>query len=261
MSDMKNNHYDFIDSLRGIAILCVIMVHTGIDGRFNVPNLLTKLVAEGARGVQLFYLVSAFTLFLSMENRITKELNTIRNFFIRRFFRIAPMYYIAILVSLITTGFGPRYWLGDAQNITKFNILSNIFFLHGFNPYWIESLVPGGWSIAIEMTFYCILPFLFKKIKTINHAITCFVISIVIRPILYMILIRFDPTGSDHLWGEYLFLYFPSQFPVFCLGIIMYFIVIKKQGLYDISGKTLFMVSLCCIADITSGMNVLALII
>lgn len=249
---MESNRYDYIDSLRGIAVLCVIMVHTGQYGSFNVPNLVSKLAAEGARGVQLFYLASSFTLFLSMKNRITKEINPIRNFFIRRFFRIAPMYYIAIIVYLIMYGFGPRYWLGDAQNISVFNILSNIIFLHGFNPYWINSLVPGGWSIAVEMTFYCVLPFLFSKIKTINHAINCFAFSIIIRSIFYQLLIRINPTDSDYLWGDYLFLYFPSQFPVFCLGIIMYFIVIEKQNSYDISNKTLFILSLCCLADLAT---------
>jgi len=257
---MENNHYDFIDSLRGIAILGVIMVHAVQFGRFNAPVLvfIAKLAGEGQNGVQLFYLVSAFTLFLSMENRINKEFNPIKNFFIRRFFRIAPMYYIAIAAFLVTFGFGPRYWLGDAQNITILNILSNMIFLHGFNPYWINSLVLGGWSIAVEMTFYCILPFLFSKIRTINHAIICFEISIVIRPILYMILIRFNPIGSDYLWGHYLGFYFPNQLPVFCLGIIMYFIVIKKQNLYDIKGETLFLLGLFCVFEVTIGKDFFA---
>lgn len=250
---MESSRYDYLDSLRGIGVLCVVMVHTGQYGRFNVPGLVSYFVSQGEKGVQLFYLVSAFTLFLSMKNRFTRELNPIGNFFIRRFFRVAPMYYIAIAVYLSVYGFGPRYWLGDVQNISVLNILSNITFLHGFNPYWINSVVPGGWSIGVEMTFYCILPLLFSKIKTINHAVNCFAVSIFVRTILYQLLSRFNPIGSDYLWSNYLFLYIPSQFPVFCLGIIMYFILIEKQSFFDISYKTLFVLSLCRLVDLFTG--------
>jgi peptidoglycan/LPS O-acetylase OafA/YrhL len=75
------------------------------------------------------------------------------------------MYYLGICYYLIQDGFGPRYFLENESHITTLNVLSNFTFLHGFNPYWITSLVPGGWSIAVEMTFYIILPFLFARIK------------------------------------------------------------------------------------------------
>lgn len=87
---------DYIDALRGLAILGVIMVHTNQYGRSIGPNIFAKITAMGERGVQLFYLASAFTLFLSFKNRSRKEIFPIRNFFIRRFFRIAPMYYMGI---------------------------------------------------------------------------------------------------------------------------------------------------------------------
>jgi peptidoglycan/LPS O-acetylase OafA/YrhL len=230
-----------------------LAVHTRPDGSFDVPNIVVKIVSEGARGVQLFYLTSAFTLFLSLKKRTAAEHFPIRNFFIRRFFRIAPMYYIAIIVYLFAYGFGPRYWLGDAKSISAANILSNVFFLHGFNPYWINSLVPGGWSIAIEMMFYGILPFLFSRIKSIKQAFNFFVIGVIIQTLLYAILSSFNPTGSDYLWADYLFLYLPSQLPVFGLGIILYFIIMEHESLSDISGKSLLVFCICLLGQLTTG--------
>lgn len=249
----ENNHYDYIDALRGLAILGVIMVHTGQFGTMTISNVLKNIVDNGAMGVQLFYLASAFTLFLSMKNRVSKEYNPTRNFFIRRFFRIAPLYYIAIIYYLWQNGFGSRYYLGDATHISIANILSNVFFLHGFNPYWINSLVPGGWSIAVEMMFYAMVPFLFSKIKNIRHAFNFLIITILITLILNKILNIINPINSNYLWQDYLYFYLPSQLPIFALGISMYFIVIEKQSLTEISGKSLLIFSFILLGQLFSG--------
>ena len=166
--------YDYIDAMRGWAILGVVSAHCVSQ---QLPILLRDIVGAGSIGVQLFFVVSACTLFLSLSAR-RSEKGFIFNFFIRRIFRVAPLYYIAIIYFLFQDGLGPRYWLGDASGITVWNILSNIFFIHGINPYWINSLVPGGWSITDEVMFYSILPILFYMIRTINHAFYFFFASL-----------------------------------------------------------------------------------
>src|SRR5258706_12846498 len=106
-----------------------------------------------AIGVQLLYVVRAFTIFLTFTQHRAKEKNYITNFFIRRFFRIAPMYYLGIVYYLFQDGMGARYWLGDAAEISGWNILSNLFFGPSCNPYWITRVVPGGCAIAVARFF------------------------------------------------------------------------------------------------------------
>ncbi len=79
-----------------MAILGVILVHSS---QSVAPTNVTLLwfMGEGARGVQLFYVASALTLCMSWVARSSHETFPIRNFYIRRFFRIAPMFYLAIL--------------------------------------------------------------------------------------------------------------------------------------------------------------------
>lgn len=226
---------DYIDALRGVAILGVLMVHTNQYGTAVVNAIIAKIIVGGASGVQLFYLASAFTLLLSFKNRASKEKFTIRNFFIRRFFRIAPMYYLGILYYIFQDGLGPRYHLGNSTHITFLNILSNFIFLHGFNPYWITSLVPGGWSIAVEMTFYAILPFLISKISNIQSAFIFFITTLLLRLLLHFLLMNVHLNNDDRLWEQYLFYYFPNQLPIFSLGIILYFIIIEKESIKNIS--------------------------
>ena len=246
----------YIDVLRGLAVLGVLIVHCGQFGNNSYfPTRFLSLVENGAMGVQLFYIASAFTLFLSMDRRYSTEKSPIKNFFIRRFFRIAPMYYIGICYYLLQDGFGGRYWLGDATNITIGNILSNIFFLHGFNPYWINSLVPGGWSIAIEILFYCFLPLLFLKIKDTQQAFGFLIITLVIRFVLYYFLHKIHIISSDMLWSNYLFFYLPNQLPIFALGILFYFILRDNYQLL-ISPNLIILISLVFIGQLI-GINLL----
>lgn len=223
-----SSQLQYINVLRGIAILGVLLVHCSLYGTNEFyPEGVRFLFANGARGVQLFFMVSAFTLFLSMEKRSHTEAFPVASFFIRRLFRIAPMYYLGIVYYLWQDGLGARYWLGDATEITFGNILANIVFLHGLNPYWITSLVPGGWSIAVEMMFYCVLPFLFKRITSTTSAFIALYLSILLRLVLDLLLSNAPMITDGQLWEAYLFLYFPSQLPVFAMGVVLFFVVKK----------------------------------
>jgi peptidoglycan/LPS O-acetylase OafA/YrhL len=248
---------EYVDALRGLAILGVIMIHTNYYGKSDLPHIIKGIVEEGGRGVQLFYLASAFTLFLSFKSRLLKEKSPIRNFFLRRFFRIAPLYYLGIAYYLFQDGFGARHWLGDETHITGLNILSNATFLHGFNAHWINSIVPGGWSIAVEMTFYAVLPFLFSKIKSLNQAFNFFMISLILKSALQLFFIQFPLVCDLVLWNDFLFFYFPSQLPVFALGIIFYFIVIEKESMRSISGKSILIFSGLLLAQLATGTEII----
>ena len=89
----------FIDSIRGVAILMVILVHTAqrISG---LGVLASTITMYGQMGVQLFFIASAYTLCLSSQRRANETLPYIK-FGIRRFFRIAPAYYSGILTYFV----------------------------------------------------------------------------------------------------------------------------------------------------------------
>jgi peptidoglycan/LPS O-acetylase OafA/YrhL len=246
----------YIDALRGVAIMGVLIVHCGQKGsNENLPSLVQSIILNGAHGVQLFYVASAFTLFLSLANRKGLDNSPWFSFFVRRFFRIAPMYYLGICYYLWQDGFGPRYWLGDAPEVTGWNVLSNFTFLHGFNPYWITSVVPGGWSIAVEMFFYCMVPLLFLRIRSAQQALALVLITLLIRSVLQFILNRVHVIGSEQLWDHYLYMYLPSQLPVFALGILFYFIV---RDNYRLSvSPLLILISFLVLAADLAGISLL----
>ncbi|MCZ7621086.1 MULTISPECIES: acyltransferase family protein [Candidatus Kuenenia] len=224
-SDIKK--YDFIDALRGMAILGVILVHSS---QSVAPTNVTLLwfMGEGARGVQLFYVASALTLCMSWVARSSHETFPIRNFYIRRFFRIAPMFYLAILSYIFVNGFSPSYWAPNG--IEWWFVPITAVFLHGFHPETITSVVPGGWSIAVEMSFYFILPFLLPHIKSVKSCAFFFVISLVLSGLNRLIVphIFSYPESQQYLLQSFSFLNFLGKLPVFIIGIFGYLILREK---------------------------------
>ena len=218
--------YKYIDAVRGWAILGVLFVHaSGFGNNDKHAEWLSAINRNGSTGVQLFFMASALTLFMSLSHRSKTEKGGMLNFFIRRFFRIAPLYYLGIIFYLFTQGVGPRYWLGDAKSITVSNIISNFLFLHQLNPYWINSVVPGGWSIAVEMSFYLLVPLLFKYITTVDRAIFFFIGSVYFSGKISAFVSANCVTACEELWGSYSYFILPTQFPAFALGVLLFFLI------------------------------------
>jgi len=170
----------------------------------------------------LFFVMSAFTLLLSMNSRSHDESHPVRNFFIRRFFRIAPLFYIAAGVSLIFDGLTPRYWAPTGLHLS--DILTTMVFLNGWQPHTINSIVPGGWSIAVEMTFYAFLPILFSVIRTFNQSFLAWCVAVAVGCMASSVghLIT-GPNCLPYLASEFDNIWFPSQIPIFLSGFMVFF--------------------------------------
>lgn len=226
--------YDYIDALRGIAVLGTLMVHSSQQGLHDYPEGVMKFVMSGGLGVQLFFVMSALTLFMSMNKRKVEEKRPITNFFIRRFFRIAPLFYLAVLYSLYETDWCGRYWLGDSLCINGWNIAATMSFTNSFNPYWINSIVEGGWSIAIEMLFYVCLPVIFLMVKSLKQALYFLAFSLIFLSLMQFAFGDNSLISDTELWSKYLYFWFPAQLPVFALGITLYYLLMPSTEDYSI---------------------------
>lgn len=223
--------YLFLDSLRGLAILAILLVHSSLYTE-NLSSLVGQIVYQGARGVQLFLILSALTIFMSIDRRIKTEENKLyQNFFIRRFFRIAPLYYFAIFLYIIIHGVADNYWRGGAINVTTLNIIAHLFFVNGWNPYWINSIMGVEWCVAIEMTFYLIVPFIYKKIKNLTQSIIFLLISLSVLVLVNNVMYQKNFIPQTGLRYDFIFMWFPSQLPIFALGLVLYFILFKDGNL------------------------------
>lgn len=212
-------------------------MHVGL-WTVGLPEWIGNITDKGKYGVQLFFLLSAFTLFFSMSHRKGKG-DSKTNFFIRRFFRIAPLFYLALIIySLEKIGLAMA-GLAEPYSFTIGNVIGTLSFIgNGFNPVWINSLVPGGWSITVEMTFYLIVPYLFSKLKNLKQALILTTVSVPITVSLNYFLSGIETPYSENVWQNFLYYWFPNQLPVFLLGILVFFIY-KEGVLNKIKQKSL----------------------
>lgn len=216
--DDASKRYPWIDSVRGVAILMVIAVHAS-HGLKGSESLLRTIFSFGGYGVQLFFVASAMTLCMSLASNYGKP-HWLMKYAARRFFRIAPMYYIGIVLYFFWS-FAKNYVqhgvIDPLPQYTPVNILANIFFIHGFFPEAYNNIVPGGWSIGVEMVFYVVFPFFFLLHRKFHRPL---LISILLLLACYGLIdcvqraLAYTTVSSD-------FLYFnvANQLHVFVIGM------------------------------------------
>ena len=225
----RGTRFDYIDTLRGYAILGVIGVHASQ----LFPSLewpLRLLADQGARGVQLFFTVSALTLMMSWNSRADGVLP----FWTRRIFRIGPMFWLALVYYLALVGWlhvGLRYW--GPTEISWRSALTSAALVHGFHPDTANGIVPGGWSIADEMEFYALFPLLVLIIRSWRAAAVAVIASTALVLALSASIIRILPallqTPSPSFLANFGEL-FPFQLPAFLVGILVFYLLRTFSG-------------------------------
>ncbi|CAI0840921.1 Acyltransferase family [Serratia proteamaculans] len=94
-------------------------------------------------------------------------------YFSKRFLRIAIPYYISILFWVFLI----RNYSIAVKPTEFYDILSHVLFFHNFNEETMFSISGVYWSIAVEMQFYLLLPFVVVCCKSSKRKTTILIIS------------------------------------------------------------------------------------
>jgi peptidoglycan/LPS O-acetylase OafA/YrhL len=216
--------FKYVDAMRGFAILAVLAVHVGQKCE-NLPSFIASAANLGNFGVQLFFVASAFTLCLSLYERKSNEKMPVRNYFLRRYFRIAPMYYFGIIFYFLVRLIGKGIFPPDGYDF--FSVITNFTFLHGFHPDTFNYIVPGGWSIGVEFIFYGFFPFTIKIIKNEKHALLLFLFTIMLSIAgAYFWNFIYGEIANKNSFQYYVF---TTQFSNFSIGIFLFHVWRKRE--------------------------------
>jgi peptidoglycan/LPS O-acetylase OafA/YrhL len=173
-------HITCLDGVRGGLALWVFWGHLANAVGFDAP-----LLRAPALAVDLFMLLSGFLMSWHWESSRTGTLQVpqgarVGDFWLRRFFRIAPLYYpLLVLALLLNPAFVaardhlmaafPPVWaeqapgLSDARMPTLFsgaNIAAHLTFIYGLIPRFAANDALPDWSLSLEMQFYLAFPLL-----------------------------------------------------------------------------------------------------
>lgn len=192
---MKNKRLEYFDLGRFIAICGVILVHTSQYSESSY--ILSKTTAGlGRFGIQLFFVISGATIFMSYTNN-----PSVNKFYIKRFFRIVPLFISMGLVYSFLKDVS--FW----ETINPINV---------FNPSNLN-IIEGGWSIWNEIYFYILAPF-YLKIRKNNYNILIFsLITFALSVIFNFRLIGLP--GNFNQLSDFDYLNIFTQLSCFVLGI------------------------------------------
>ncbi len=202
-----------IELLRGLAALMVLVCHYYP----LVPGTPAGLAFLWS-GVDLFFVISGFVfapMLLGRNADLQKQENLdvtsaphIKAFFIRRFFRIYPLYLLALLAY---------YFLAPAAAEKTEFFWRHLFFLHTTRSYEEAYYFnPAFWSLPAEVEYYFFLPLLALLAKRKNGLLQIFCITFLINMMANIL----KGTGENN-W-LILSVHLPALLPEFLAGVYLY---------------------------------------
>ncbi|MBC5804954.1 MAG: acyltransferase family protein [Candidatus Eremiobacter antarcticus] len=154
------SHLPVLDGIRGIAISMVLLFHiwemTWLDMSVG-PLTLNPIGTSGFLGVELFFFLSGFVIFDPYVRAWLSDAPTptIRDFVRKRFLKIVPSYYLAIII-LVATGYQHYGSLAEAGRDLTFHAV----FIHNWFSQTYGSIDGVMWSLGTEVQFYLVFPML-----------------------------------------------------------------------------------------------------
>lgn len=164
-------HINFLDGLRGLAALYVVLFHFLDLNTVGLPHWeigLAKFAEAGHSSVTAFIVLSGFSLMLPVARSADGALKggTV-GFLKRRARRILPPYYAALLLSILGLLLSPQGWgylhgARDPRWLAELSapvLISHLLLLHNLSTHWALTLNQPMWSVATEWQIYFTLPF------------------------------------------------------------------------------------------------------
>jgi exopolysaccharide production protein ExoZ len=131
-----------IQYLRGLAAAAVLLFHLSerFGGEFKV----------GAAGVDVFFVISGFIMWVTTAGRNWSP----QQFMRRRFIRIVPLYWIVICVTALAILLRPQFLF--AHDLSMHNFFGSLSFFTDVRNDEFHPVVLQGWTLTYEMAFYVV---------------------------------------------------------------------------------------------------------
>lgn len=174
-----------LDYLRGLAALSIMYYHF-IKWLHVYDGAQTFIGKLSVYGVEIFYILSGITLFHVYQNSLSSNIKSIYIFFTKRFFRIFPLFWLSIILTII---------LG-LTHVSLYKLLINVSGLFSFFA-WDKYIATGSWSIGNELVFYFIFPLLILLYQ--HKRFYFFLVGLVLLFVYhYFAFYIFNPNDSLH---------------------------------------------------------------
>lgn len=208
-----------LDGIRGLAILVVVIFHwVTLEAQSILPERIQNVMNFGWSGVDLFFVLSGFLIGGILFDARDSS-NYFKVFYIRRFYRIVPLYGAICLTTLVIyyAHLSTHAWLFRGPKLPWYSYLTfaqNVWMvkLHTLG-YWQLAVT---WSLAVEEQFYLTLPFVirFTSRKTLPYVLG---VGVLLAPLIRTVLwFAVDPQSAT-ISAAYLA---PCRMDALLLGVL-----------------------------------------
>ena len=218
VSPSQNKDYEFIDGLRGIAILMVLACHllyTNPSGG-DLTRFIGGVLAAAGHGVTLFFALSGFLISWPFwKRKINGNPDVVPpGYGWRRFWKIYPPLFLSIALLL------PIYFLRTHDPMFVKVALQWVIGLPVILPI-TGQFNPVMWSLLVEIHFYFVLPVLFLCFKKLSPKATLWnmFLLFLIGPALFRWISAAH--GIVSTLHPDINVLFPSQMDVFAFGVLI----------------------------------------
>lgn len=170
---------DYLDGLRGLAALYVVLHHAyyGLTQEAVLPSTVARLtywLFLGRSAVDIFIVLSGYCLMIPVVRAGTGLLpGGILDFVRRRARRILPPFYAALVLCLLAIAFVPALhsaqggslWATALPAWSPDVLLSHVLLIHNFDPRWHSKIDYPMWSVATEWQIYFLFPLLLLPVR------------------------------------------------------------------------------------------------
>lgn len=237
MSDQRRG---YIDGLKGIAIIVIILFHLGDPG---APWPFWWITRSGDGGVQLFFVISGFLNFLSLNHRFKEPQNvTVKESMLwikSRLIRLVPLFYLALIMSLLTHS-ECHMWLGNEGHVTALNVLTHVVLINGFFPHYVNSILWVEWYLAVLVIYVVLTPLAYRFLSNTKLVLLFFVVLTGVSFGLTQLFWNILPTDTDPLvYYGFISTFGPHvHLAVYSLGFV-FFVLTQKIDLFKIKYRVL----------------------
>lgn len=157
----SSNRLPFIDGLRGVASLMVMVLHLYLTSPLyqEVPAFLHALLSHGWLGVEVFFVLSGFVMAMTLSNVVVTP-RVFGRFVLRRSLRLDPPYWLTIFLNLGALELS-NLLLRDRHVDVPWSasqISAHLFYVQAFLGY--RHISDIFWTLTLEIQFYLLFAIL-----------------------------------------------------------------------------------------------------
>jgi peptidoglycan/LPS O-acetylase OafA/YrhL len=170
-ADRSKPSLDALTGLRFLAAMGVVFYHFSLPILKGRSAILLNLAGAGYIAVDLFYLLSGFILTYSYLSPEGTLLGSRRNFYISRFARIYPAYFLAFVLAApsdIATSLQVNH-LATAIAKLAVSAGSVLTLQQAWTPWTAWDWNYPAWSVSVEVFFYLLFPWLAVRLARLKQ--------------------------------------------------------------------------------------------